>query len=259
MSSYLGRHASLYDVFYAAKPYAEEAAFVDRCLREHGGPAVEGGPKRLLELACGTGRHAVELQQLGYDVLATDYSDDLLEVARERARSSGAPVRFERQDMRSLTVPGESFDAAVCLFDAIGYVQTNEGIVSTLEGVHRALRPAGLFVFEFWHAAAMLRAFEPARVREWRLADRTVVRISETELLASRQLARVRYRIHELCDDGTFHQLEETQLNRYFLLQEMAYFLTSCSFDLVAAFDGFTPKTNVDENSWHVVAVARKR
>jgi SAM-dependent methyltransferase len=254
MSSYIGRHAELYDIFYSEKPYGAEAAFVDECLRSNSA----GKAHRVLELACGTGRHAVELEKLGYDLLATDYSADLLEVARERARHHGSRVTFEQHDMRALDVAEESFDAAICLFDAIGYVQTNEGVAATLNRVHRALRPGGLFLFEFWHAAAMLRSFEPCRVREWRLKDRTIVRMSQTVLIPAQQLARVTYRVHELCDDGTFRQLEEAQLNRYFLLQEMVYFLTSASFELVAAFDGFTPKREIDETTWHIVAIARK-
>jgi SAM-dependent methyltransferase len=251
MSSYIGRHAELYDIFYAAKPYESEAAFVHECLSG-------GTGHRVLELACGTGRHAIALEKLGYELLATDYSAGLLDVARERARRNGSRVTFEQQDMRSLDVPEKSFDAAICLFDAIGYAQTNEGVAATLQRVHRALRPGGLFLFEFWHAAAMLRSFEPCRVREWRLDDRTIVRVSQTALIPAQQLARVTYRVHELCDDGTFHELEEVQLNRYFLLQEMAYFLTSSSFELVAAFDGYTPRREIDETTWHIVAVARK-
>ena len=74
-SSYIGRHAELYDLFYAEKPYAEEAKFVDACIQQFG----EGASKKLLELACGTGRHALEMEKLGYKVIATDYSADMLD------------------------------------------------------------------------------------------------------------------------------------------------------------------------------------
>ena len=59
--SYKGRHAELYDLFYEEKPYAEEAAFVADCLRQFG----HATPRRLLELACGTGRHAIEKMMAG--------------------------------------------------------------------------------------------------------------------------------------------------------------------------------------------------
>ena len=78
MTPYAGRYAELYDLFYGDKPYAEEAAFVRDCLRAFGSFRV----REILELACGTGRHALELEKLGYQVTATDRSPEMLEVAR---------------------------------------------------------------------------------------------------------------------------------------------------------------------------------
>ena len=69
MSSYAGRHAELYDLFYADKPYAEEAAFVHRCLKKFGASST----REVLELACGTGRHAFELEKHGYRITAIDH------------------------------------------------------------------------------------------------------------------------------------------------------------------------------------------
>lgn len=164
MSSYLGRHAELYDLFYAEKPYVDEATFVDGLLREHTPDA-----RSVLELACGTGRHAIELERRGYEIVATDYSADMLACAKRRGESVNSRVRFELADMRRLgeckAVRGVKFDAAYALFDSIGYVQTNEAISEVLGGVCDVLVPGGVFVFEFWHAAAMLRSFDPLRAK----------------------------------------------------------------------------------------------
>ncbi len=55
MSSYRGRHADLYDIFYAEKPYAAEANFVkSRFEMFDVPPAAE-----VIDIACGTGRHAI--------------------------------------------------------------------------------------------------------------------------------------------------------------------------------------------------------
>jgi SAM-dependent methyltransferase len=254
VSSYIGRHAELYDIFYGDKPYAEEAAFVTDCLQQYG----VGTTHRLLELACGTGSHAFPLEKFGYDVVATDYSADMLNRARAKGKGLCSRVTFIQQDMRTLSIPGEVFDAAVCLFDSIGYVGTNEELRRVFEGVHRHLRSDGLFVFEFWHAAAMLRRYDPLRIRRWRTAGGELLRISETELLYPEQLATVRYTIYELRDDGTYDVLRETQKNRYFLVQEMAGWLFSCGFTPAKWFAGFKPGGNITEETWHIVAVARK-
>lgn len=254
MASYLGKHAEYYDIFYQDKPYADEAAFVQACLQRYG----EGETTRLLELACGTGNHAFELEKLGYQVLATDYSKDVLAVAQRKADERGSTIEFRQADMRQLDIPELQFDAVICLFDSIGYVQSNQAIDSVLAGVRRHLRPGGLFIFEFWHAAAMLRNYEPHREREWQTQELKLQRVSTTKLDVPRQLAEVTYEIEATTKDGKVTRLQETQINRYFLVQEMAAFLGNVGFEAVnwlAAYDWEQP---IDADTWHVLAVARK-
>ena len=252
MTSYSGRHAELYDLFYADKPYESEAAFVAECLREYSvGPTT-----RLLEIACGTGTHALQLEQRGYKIVATDYSQDMLERARQKA--SNSQIEFQLQDMTQLEVNGAPFDAAYCLFDAIGYVGTNEALQKVFRGVHKHLRNDGLFIFEFWHAAAMLRHYDPVRVRRWKQDDSLILRISETTLDYSKQLSSVCYSIYELKTDGTYSGLTETQVNRYFLAQEMAAWLTTTGFAPVKWFAGFSNDETISDETWHIVAVARR-
>src|SRR5262245_48291240 len=155
MISYGERYAELYDLFYADKPYALEAAFVSERLAEAG--VAPGG--RILELACGTGRHAFELEENGFQVFATDVSSDMLACAAGAKQRRQSRVEFREMDMRRLDISAQPFDAVVSLFDSIGYVQTNDALMQVLAGAHRHLRPEGVLLIEFWHAAAMLRAY----------------------------------------------------------------------------------------------------
>lgn len=254
MSAYRGRHAELYDLFYADKPYGDEASFVHRCIQELSPLHVS----RLLELACGTGQHSFAFEKLGYQVVATDYSNDMLEQAKRKAAVLASGVDFRFSDMRDLRLAGEEFDCAVCLFDSIGYVETNEALINVLNGVYRHLRPGGLFIFEFWHAAAMLVHFEPVRVRRWEFEGSKILRISETTLNIERQLARVNYSIYEFRPDGPYVFLQEVQKNRYFLIQEVAFMLESANFKPIRWFSGFCWDAPICEDSWHILAVAQK-
>jgi SAM-dependent methyltransferase len=255
MSSYLERHAELYDLFYRDKPYEAEAAFVADRLAEAGAPP----PGSILELACGTGRHAFELEARGYAVVATDYSPDMLACAAATKGKLTSRVELVEQDMRRLDLGGRTFDAVVSLFDSIGYVQTNESLLAVLEGARRHLRPGGLLLIEFWHAAAMLRAHEPVRVRRFSTPTGQVIRISETRLDYPRQTAAVAYTILELGNDGSVHRLEETQTNRYFLVQEMAGWIERAGFDPLRFYAGFDVDRPIDGDTWHIVLVARRR
>ena len=253
MVSYAGKHAEYYDIFYQEKPYATEAAFVHECLNRY----KKGECKRLLELACGTGNHAFELEKLGYQIVAIDYSEDLLAVARSKAHKIGSQVDFRVQDMRELSLGNAAFDAAYCLFDSIGYVQTNTAFRQVLGGVHAHLRTDGLFIFEFWHAAAMLKNYEPKRERQWPIKDGKLIRVASTQLDVVKQLAKVTYDIDEIRNDGTSSHLQETQVNRYFLLQEMAGFLESAGFDPIEWLAAYSWEQAINEDTWHILCIAR--
>lgn len=253
MGSYVGKHALYYDTFYADKPYAAEAATVHQLFREHS----QGSCERLLELACGTGRHALELEKLGYRIVATDYSEDLLAVARQKASAAKSSIEFRFQDMRALDL-GETFDGVYCLFDSIGYVQTNDSINKVFQGVSNHMRSEGLFIFEFWHAAAMLRNYEPKRERRWLTPDGELHRISTTKLDVATQTAEVTYKIEEFADHRSVNTLTETQVNRYFLVQEMREFLEMNGFGVVRFAPAYQIEQPIDENTWHILAVARR-
>lgn len=256
MSSYIGRHAQLYDIFYAEKNYQQEANFIHQLIDKFGRKG-----KKIIELACGTGNHAFQLEELGYQLQALDYSVDMIARAREKAKESKSKINFHIGDMRALQPMEEKFDVAISLFDSIGYVITNEAITSVLQGVYKNLSAEGLFIFEFWHAPAMLKSFDPVRVKRWKLSDREILRISETSVDIPSSTSTVSYNIYEFFADNTFTHLQEAQRNRFFQLQEMQFFVENAGFKVLNYFDGYTNGANakfISEQTWHVVMVAQK-
>ena len=252
MSSYIGKHASLYDIFYAQKNYSAEAEFVHKCLQDFSPKPV----KNILELAGGTGKHANFLSEYGYQVLVTDYSQDMLDRGEENY-GSNKKLSFKHWDMSLPKKFDQQFDAAICLFDAIGYVQTNEKILATLRNVHSNIRDNGIFIFEFWNAGAMLRNYEPHRVKKFSDNGKEITRVSETELNYANQTATVSYTITiEGDNNGT---IKESQTNRYFMIREMEQFVEQAGFKSLKYFAGFSNDTNITVDTWHTVAVVQKK
>ena len=247
---YSGDYAQYYDLFYADKPYAREAEFIHQLVQRWGG--AQNG--RLLDVACGTGRHALEMERLGYQVTGVDASADMIAVARERGRRAG--VAWHVGDMRAFEVPGPRFDLVTCLFDSIGYATTNPELGDALRCIRAHLIPRGLAVLEFWHAAAMLRAFSPVRVRRWSTDDAEIVRISETTVDCARQVASVAYQVLVLRTDGSFLSFRDTQEARFFLVQEMDAVLRGSGLEPVQWCAGFADGA-IGEETWHVVVVVR--
>jgi SAM-dependent methyltransferase len=133
------RRPELYDLEYAFKDYAAESAAIARVVRER-----NPGARTLLDVACGTGKH---LEHLRHELACegVDLDEGLLAVARERL--PGVPLA--PADMRSLEL-GREFDAITCLFSAIGFVGSPEGLPQAVASFARHLAPGGVLLVEPW-------------------------------------------------------------------------------------------------------------
>ncbi len=132
---------------------AREAEFIVREL-------ALGPSDRVLDLACGAGRHALAVAPRVAAVTGFDRTLRYLDQARARAAEAGiANIVFAAGDMRALDYRGE-FDAAWCYFTAWGYWSDAEN-QDILARVCRALRPGGRFLLEMIARDGLIRRFTP--------------------------------------------------------------------------------------------------
>jgi SAM-dependent methyltransferase len=127
---------------------------------------------RVLDVGCGWGRHAIALARAGFAVTGLDLSPTLLARAQKRAKAAGVEVEWVPGDMRELSWSGR-FDLAVSLFSSLGYFLSDAEDLRVLRGVHRALRPAGVFVLETMHRDHVVGGF--AERDWWETDDGTTV------------------------------------------------------------------------------------
>jgi len=102
--------------------------------------------ERVLDVPCGSGRHAVELAARGLQVTGLDLSERMLGRARGRARARGVDVEFVQGDMRGIPWRG-AFDAVVNLFNSFGYLG-DEDDRRSLHGMVGALRAGGRLLLD---------------------------------------------------------------------------------------------------------------
>jgi len=103
--------------------------------------------KRILDLGCGTGRHAIELAKRGYEVIGVDLSVSQLKRAKEKAEKAGVKVDFFQKDARQLDF-NQEFDLVIMICEgAFPLMETDEMNFQILQGASRALKKNGKFIF----------------------------------------------------------------------------------------------------------------
>jgi SAM-dependent methyltransferase len=99
-------------------------------------------PLKILDLACGFGRHANRLAASGHTVTGVDFMPGFLEMARRQAADMGAQVDYQQGDMRQISFI-EEFDRVLLLFTSFGYFEDEENF-QVIKNIARALKPGGL-------------------------------------------------------------------------------------------------------------------
>nr|WP_326184296.1 class I SAM-dependent methyltransferase [uncultured Oscillibacter sp.] len=141
MSSYNALAAS-YDGLMADGSYQKRADWLERQFGKSAIPV-----RTVLDLACGTGTIACLLAARGYQVTATDASEEMLTQAMGKAAALDAPPLFLRQSMPRLRLI-EPVDAAISTLDSLNYLTRERDIRETFRRVYRWLKPGGQFIFD---------------------------------------------------------------------------------------------------------------
>ncbi|MCM1299173.1 MAG: class I SAM-dependent methyltransferase [Firmicutes bacterium] len=131
--------------------YADFARFYDlltcnvdyrKLSRQYAGILAERGVSsgRLLDLACGSGNLAAELQKAGFEVVGADLSEEMLTAAALKSNS----IQWIRADMTDLPFKNE-FDGVVCGLDSINHLPDLNAIAAAFQGIYSSLKNGGVF------------------------------------------------------------------------------------------------------------------
>ncbi len=116
---------------------------------------------KIIDLACGKGRHSIFLNSLGYDVTGVDLSQQSIAAAK---KFENEKLHFAVQDLRSLVMPKE-FDIALNLFTSFGYFDSIETDILVLKQIHSILKPTGLLLIDFFNAEKVLDSLVHAETK----------------------------------------------------------------------------------------------
>ena len=230
---------SYYHQLYNHRSEEEAQAFIARLI-----DFIALEPKsKVLDLACGKGRHARTLHALGLDVLGTDLSPQSIAFANESAEDG---LNFKVQDMREPLL-NASFDAVFNLFTSFGYFDSTAENQRVIDAVNSMLKPHGILVIDFLNAQRVISTLVPSEEVQ---RDALTFKIRR-EIKAGKVIKHI-----EFTDKGKdFHFTEQVQLLQMADFRE----LLNEQFDILHTFGDYALNKFDPSISTRLILIAQKK
>ena len=145
-----------YHILYKDRNYREAQIFMDNLTHYLNLPEKA----KVLDLACGKGRHSIYLNQLGFNVLGADLSENSI---AEASKNSNETLHFKVHDMREPFE--EKFDAIFNLFTSFGYFESDDDNLTTLKAIKESLSEYGFAVIDFMNVNQVIETLVPEEVK----------------------------------------------------------------------------------------------
>ncbi|MEM7108748.1 MAG: class I SAM-dependent methyltransferase [Bacteroidota bacterium] len=146
-----------YHVLYHDRDHREAQYFIDNLIRIL--RLLESD--KILDVACGKGRHSIYLNRKGFDVTGFDLSEQNVTYAREFENEK---LHFFVHDMRQPFRPGK-FDVVLNLFTSFGYFNTEEENIKSIKAITASLKTGGRFLLDFLNPYTVIHALKPAETK----------------------------------------------------------------------------------------------
>ncbi len=230
----------------------EEVDFIIEAL------ALRGG-ERVLDLACGFGRHSLELARRGYKVVGVDITPEYIADARRTAQAEGLAVEFIQADVREVAFRDE-FDVTLNMADgAIGYFESDAENLRLFDVIARSLRRGGVHVMGICSADHAIAHFPK---RHWQ-AGRYCLSLADFRWNAA--TSRMLYRGH-LFEFGqplktisdSFPEGDADAGTRLYTMKELEAILAERGMTIMAAYGAYDTCVPFSADHLMQVVCARK-
>ncbi len=224
-------YAAFYDLLYSEKNYHQEAAYVDTLIKQYAPQA-----RTILDIGCGTGKHAGALGKRGYTVHGVDMSPDMLQRAHlmlQEKEFIGAQISFSQGDARSVQLT-QKFDVITSLFHVASYQTTNNDIQAFLRTISQHLNPGGIVIFDFWYGPAILADRPSVRVKRIETDQLYLTRTTEPTLHHQDNCVDIAFTL--FIEDKQTHdtsKVSETHRMRYFFEPELQAYCNAQDIEIL--------------------------
>lgn len=201
---------------------------------------------KVLDMACGAGRHSIIFAQHGYNVTAVDLSENLLKVAKRSAEEANVKVNFINADLRDFCVEG-IYDLAINLFTSFGYFDSDEENFAMFKDAFHHLNDNGFFVLDYFNSTFLKN----------NLVIKSEDEIPNGKIIQQRKIEGNRV-IKDIliCKNGEEKKYHESV--RMYDSLELTDKVRQIGFDIVKIFGDFEGNDFDKEKSQRIIIIAKK-
>jgi len=249
-------YAGYYDLLYQDKDYKGEVDYIHALIEKFAPKS-----RSVLELGCGTGKHALLLAERGLSVHGVDISEAMLQQASDLLESASADtaekVTLMLGDVQTYRCD-QKFDVVLSLFHVVSYQTSNDGLHAAFSTASAHLKPGGIFIFDYWYGPSVLNERPEVRVKRLENDAIQVTRIAEPVLYVNENRVDVNY--HVFVKDklsSRVDEIKEKHSMRYLFAPEVKELLSVSSMNYLRCEEWMSAKEPSDR-TWGVCFVAQK-
>lgn len=222
--------AVLYDELMDDIDYKEWYLYIEKLLDK-----FSKEPKKILEMACGTGSLSYYLAMNGYDLTCFDISSDMLSMAYNKLNQFNN-IRLIEQNMIDFKI-NEKFDAIISICDSINYILDEEDLLSVFRNVKKHLHKDGIFIFDINSHYKLKNIIGNNTFIE----DRGTIYYTWQNYFDNSENIGEFYLTFFIADEyGRYRRIDEEHLQKAYQIEEIRELLEKAGFGTVYCFDEFT-------------------
>jgi len=239
-------------VYEKVRDTQREIRFLNWAFRELAGMEV----REILDVACGTGRHAIPLSKKGYTVTGGDRSQAMLTVLEEKVRRANIEIPVIKCDMKDIEFR-EEFDAIICMYTSFNYLLTDQDIERALAAFHRALRPGGIAILDLMNPIFYIGKFREITVEHHQEGQMCIQRTFKHTLDEVRSLW---YQDEFVVSDdwNSVSTCREIHTMRMLTYPEISHFIRDAQFVDIKCYGNFTDLVEAEDKAERLILVCRR-
>lgn len=252
MSVFGKEYSQIYNTLYKSKDYKRETEYLYKLITKNYNQKI----KNILDIGCGTGKHASLLVDKGYQLHGVDMSPQMISIAKENLKEK-KNLSFSISKITNLKLK-KKFNIILSVFHVMSYQTKNDELIKTFEIVKKHLVDDGIFIFDFWYGPAVLTDLPVESIKKIRYKDMKISRFGKPFLKPRENTIDMKYSIFiKNKNIKKIKKKKETHTLRFFFDTELEFICKRLKFKILKKYEWMSfKKPNL--NSRNVVWVIRK-